>query len=90
MVTAVDARVDAGPTSVLNMLSNHSHPLQAVADALTMSAEFGDLDGLKVAWVGDYNNVARSLAEIAARLNMEIAFACPNGFGPSPSEIARI
>jgi ornithine carbamoyltransferase len=90
MVAAVDANDQASPTSVLNMLSDHSHPLQAVADALTMMTEFGDLEGRKVAWVGDYNNVARSLAEICARLGMEIAIACPDGFGPSASEVDRI
>ncbi|MFM7685076.1 MAG: ornithine carbamoyltransferase, partial [Actinomycetota bacterium] len=47
---------------VVNMLSDHSHPLQAVADVLTMQQAHGDLTGRTVAYIGDYANVARSLA----------------------------
>ena len=48
---------------VINMLSDMSHPLQAMADVLTMEEHVGPVQGLTVAWLGDYNNVARSLAE---------------------------
>jgi len=75
---------------VINMLSDHSHPLQAFADALTMRQNLGDLDTKTVAYVGDYNNVARSLAEISARLGMHIRLACPRGFEASDAEIERI
>ena len=50
---------------VVNMLSDWSHPLQALADALTMTQVLGPLAGRTVAYVGDYNNVSRSLAEIS-------------------------
>jgi ornithine carbamoyltransferase len=75
---------------VVNMLSDHSHPLQAFADALTMRQNLGTLDDKTVAYVGDYNNVARSLAEISARLGMHIRLACPQGFEASDAEIERI
>jgi ornithine carbamoyltransferase len=76
-VTRMAAVVDV---PVVNMLSDHSHPLQAFADALTMQQCLGELAGKTVAYVGDFNNVARSLAEIAALLGMHIRFACPHGF----------
>jgi ornithine carbamoyltransferase len=75
---------------VVNLLSDRSHPLQAIADALTMEDELGSLKGRRVAWVGDYNNVARSLAEISTMLGAEISLACPNGFAPDNAEIERL
>jgi ornithine carbamoyltransferase len=74
---------------VVNMLSDHSHPLQAFADALTMQQSLGDLTGRTVAYVGDYNNVARSLAEISAMLGMHVRFACPHGFDAPLPELER-
>jgi len=75
---------------IVNMLSDRHHPLQAVADVLTMSAEFGDLADRTVAWIGDYNNVARSLAEAVALLGGAIRFACPPGFDPDDAERSRL
>ncbi len=74
---------------VVNMLSDHSHPLQAFADALTMQQCLGDLAGKTVAYVGDFNNVARSLAEVSALLGMHVRFACPHGFEAPPVELER-
>ncbi len=74
---------------VVNMLSDHSHPLQAFADALTMQQCLGDLAGKTVAYVGDFNNVARSLAEISALLGMHIRLACPHGFDAPLVELER-
>ena len=74
---------------VVNMLSDQSHPLQALADALTMQQCLGDLTGKTVAYVGDFNNVARSLAEISAMLGMHIRLACPHGFEAPPAELER-
>lgn len=79
-----------GDVPVVNMLSDRSHPLQAVADALTMRQHLGDLAGKTVAYVGDYNNVSRSLGEIAAMLGMHVRFACPNGFDADESELERL
>lgn len=75
---------------IVNLLSDRSHPLQAIADALTMEDELGSLKGRRVAWVGDYNNVARSLTEISTMLGAEVALACPAGFGPDDVELERL
>lgn len=75
---------------VVNMLSDRSHPLQGLADALTMQQCLGELSGRTVAYVGDYNNVARSLAEISAMLGMHVRFACPNGFDADQAELERL
>ena len=85
-VTRMAAVVDV---PVVNMLSDHSHPLQAFADALTMQQRLGDLAGKTVAYVGDFNNVARSLAEVSALLGMHIRLACPHGFDASVVELER-
>jgi ornithine carbamoyltransferase len=74
---------------VVNMLSDHSHPLQGLADALTMVEEFGSIDDRIVAWVGDYNNVARSLGEICSMLGAHLRFAGPSGYQISATDIAR-
>ena len=74
---------------VVNMLSDHSHPLQAFADALTMQQCLGDLTGKTVAYVGDFNNVARSLGEISALLGMHLRLACPHEFDERRVESVR-
>jgi len=75
---------------VINMLSDESHPLQGLADALTMVNEFGDLTGRIVAFVGDYNNVARSLGEACIMLGAHYRLACPTGYNASDSELSRL
>jgi len=75
---------------IINMLSEQSHPLQALADVLTMRQELGDLRQKTVAWIGDYNNVARSLVEACALEGMNIRLGCPVGYGASNSELTRI
>ncbi len=87
VVTRLAAAADV---PVVNMLSDRSHPLQALADALTMQQCLGDLAGRTVAYVGDYNNVARSLGQIAALLGMHVRFACPAGFGADSTELERL
>jgi ornithine carbamoyltransferase len=64
---------------VFNMLSPNDHPLQALADLLTLQEAYGDLDGKRLAYVGDGNNVARSLAIAGAIAGVEIAIAAPAG-----------
>jgi ornithine carbamoyltransferase len=64
--------------------------LQALADALTMEEELGSLKGQRVAWIGDYNNVARSLAEISVMLGADVSLACPSGFAPDEVELERL
>ena len=65
---------------VMNMLSAGHHPCQALADLLTLYEEFGRLEGLKLAYVGDGNNVARSLALLGARSGVEVRVASPAEF----------
>jgi ornithine carbamoyltransferase len=62
---------------VINGLSDQSHPCQAMADMLTIYEHYGHLRGLKLAFIGDSNNVTRSLAEASARLGMAISVASP-------------
>jgi ornithine carbamoyltransferase len=76
---------------VINGLSDYNHPCQALADALTIQEKFGRLRGLKVAYVGDGNNVAVSLSHICAKLGADFAVASPWGYElrPEAAEIAR-
>ncbi|MEP7047964.1 MAG: ornithine carbamoyltransferase [Ilumatobacteraceae bacterium] len=75
---------------IVNMLSDHSHPLQGLADVLTMQQVHGDLAGKTVAYVGDYNNVARSLAEACVLLRADVALACPVGYDATDAELERL
>ena len=69
------------PVPVLNMLSGSDHPLQALADLLTIEQLAGRIDGARVAFIGEGNNVARSLAEGCALLGAEFVIASPEGYG---------
>ena len=64
---------------VVNLLSDRAHPCQALADLLTLREHFGRLEGLRVAYVGDGNNVAASLAFGAALSGVELVVASPDG-----------
>jgi len=75
---------------VVNMLSDRSHPLQALADVVTMKEHCGPIDDLVVAWVGDYNNVARSLAEAVLMLGGTVSLGCPSGYDAPAAELARL
>ncbi|HVL31403.1 MAG TPA: ornithine carbamoyltransferase [Solirubrobacteraceae bacterium] len=65
---------------VFNMLTADHHPCQALADLMTLREEFGTLQGLRLAYVGDGNNVARSLALVGALAGVEVAVASPDGY----------
>lgn len=80
----------ASPMPIINLLSDLGHPCQAIADLLTMRQSFTDLAGRTVAWVGDYNNVARSLALGAAMSGMQVRIASPAGYGPTEADIERL
>ncbi len=86
-LTRMGAVVDV---PIVNMLSDRSHPLQALADALTMYEQLGELAGKTVAYVGDYNNVARSLAEVSLLLGAHVRLGCPVGFGADETELERL
>jgi len=68
---------------VINALSDLYHPCQALADIFTLQERFGDLRGLKLAFVGDGNNVAHSLMLSAARVGMNFSLGCPRGYEPN-------
>ncbi len=85
------ARMAAAATvPVVNLLSDAAHPTQALADVLTLRQHLGPLSGRRLAWVGDANNVFRSLSLSAAMVGMEVHAACPAGFGPAPDHLERV
>lgn len=86
----VERLARASSVPVVNMLSDAQHPLQALADVLTMTEEFGSLDGRTVAYVGDFNNVARSLVQASAMCGAHVRIGCPNGYGPTPDELNEL
>ena len=78
---------------VINALSDRFHPCQALADVLTLKEQFGRVDGLKLAFIGDGNNVAHSLMLTAGRLGAHVAVATPAGYAPDAGiaeEAARL
>jgi ornithine carbamoyltransferase len=82
--TVLERMAGAIDIPVVNLLSDLSHPLQAIADLLTLRAEFGaELAGRTLTWVGDYSNVARSLALACAMSGVHVRFACPDGYAPT-------
>jgi ornithine carbamoyltransferase len=81
---------EVSPVPVINLLSDRSHPMQALADVLTMRQHLGPLGERTIAYVGDYNNVARSLAEACALLGARIRLGSPPGYGATEAEQARI
>jgi ornithine carbamoyltransferase len=70
----------AADVPVVNALTPRHHPCQAIADLLTLREQFGDLDGLRLAYVGDGNNVARSLAILGELAGVEVVVAAPAGY----------
>ena len=77
---------------VINGLTDLSHPCQALSDLLTIQEKKGRLKGIKIAYVGDGNNVANSLIEAAAKMGMTIALGCPSGYQPDQHvvDVARL
>jgi ornithine carbamoyltransferase len=74
---------------VINGLTDESHPCQIVADLLTLIEHGRALPGLKVAWLGDGNNVLASIMEAGALMQFDVVAACPQGFQPSDAVLAR-
>ena len=82
------ASVDALP--IVNLLSDQSHPCQALADLLTLRQVWGELEGRTVAYIGDFNNCARSLSLAAALVGIDVRLGCPPGYGPSAVDLDRL
>jgi ornithine carbamoyltransferase len=73
---------------VINGLTDNSHPCQIMADLLTLMEAGKPLPGLKVAWLGDGNNVLASIMEAAGLMQFDVVAACPQGFMPPESDVA--
>ena len=80
----IDELAERATVPVINMLSPSHHPCQVLADLLTLRETFGGLDGLTLAYVGDGNNVARSLIVVGTRAGLEVRVAAPDGYQLEP------
>jgi len=73
---------------VINALTDLYHPCQILSDLMTIDENRGTLDNLRVAWIGDGNNVANSWINAATILEFDLTMACPQGYGPRPDMLA--
>jgi len=85
----LDQLAGAASIPVMNGLSDRCHPLQALSDLLTLQERFGTLTGLKLAYLGDGNNVAASLLLAGAAMGVSVAVAAPAAFRPDPDVVAQ-
>jgi ornithine carbamoyltransferase len=86
----IDSLVANASIPVINALSDFEHPCQAVADFFTLWERGVDLTKVKLAWVGDGNNVCHSLLLLGAVLGSEMCVACPPGYQPEPRVLADV
>lgn len=84
----VEEMAEYASVPVINGLTDASHPCQIVADLQTVIESGAALPGLKVAWLGDGNNVLASLMEAAGLMQFDVIAACPQGFMPSEADVA--
>lgn len=77
------------PVPVINGLTDYNHPCQAMADMLTIYEEFGRLEGLHLAYLGDSNNVATSLMMAAAQFGMQMTIGSPAGYQPKEATLEK-
>lgn len=85
----VQELAEAASIPVINALTNEHHPCQALADALTLEEEFGTFAGIKVAFIGDGDNVCHSLLEAAGLAGFELRVATPPGYEPAAEVVER-
>ena len=88
MAASLDA--SGTPVPLINLLSDRAHPCQALADLLTMEEVLGGLRGRTLAWVGDANNVCRSLLLGGALAGMRMRIASPSGFALGEADVERV
>ncbi len=79
----------AATIPIINGLSDSVHPCQLLADLMTIREHRGAIDGERVAWIGDGNNMAHSYLYAAARYAIDLRLACPDGYDPDPAIVAR-
>jgi ornithine carbamoyltransferase len=84
----VDEFAEHATIPIVNGLTDTAHPLQALADAMTIRERYGALEGVRLAYLGDGNNVCRSLMRIAARSGVDFVAACPDGYRPDETDVA--
>jgi ornithine carbamoyltransferase len=85
--TAIEELADAASIPVINALTNEHHPCQALADVMTVEEEFGTLAGIRLAFIGDGDNVCHSLIEAAALAGFELRVATPPGYEPDAAVV---
>jgi len=85
----IDELATTASVPVVNALTDDEHPLQALADLLTVRERFGGLEGIRIAWVGDGTNVCVSLAAACSLLGVELTCASPAGYEPSGFDAVR-
>ncbi len=87
--TTLDELARHARVPIINGLCDEQHPCQVLSDCFTVLERRGRLDGLKVAWLGDGNNVANSWIAVAPRFGFSFALACPPGFEPDAALVAK-
>ena len=85
----LDALAEAGDIPVINALSDQAHPCQALADLQTIREHLGGLEGRRLCYLGDGNNVAHSLLEAGALAGMDVVVAHPDGYAPDAAVVDR-
>jgi len=85
----VEGLAQWAPVPVINGLSDLLHPCQILGDLLTISEHKGDLEGIKIAYVGDGNNIVNSFINVAGILPLDLRIACPKGYEPNAAILAK-
>ena len=85
----VDELAQYSSVPVINALTDLHHPCQILSDIMTVIEKKGPIENLKIAWVGDGNNVANSWIQAAELLGFELILACPDGYGPNPEILQK-
>jgi ornithine carbamoyltransferase len=86
--STVEQLAEHSTVPVFNLLTQDHHPMQGLADLLTIQERFGELEGRRLAYVGDGNNVTASLMVLGAMAGLTVAVATPPGYEPDPSAVA--
>ena len=89
ITTSSSASPRAATIPVINGLSDSCHPCQLLADVQTMQERFGDVKNLRVAWIGDGNNVCHSYLEAANIFEFDLTVAVPSSYKPAPEWIEK-
>jgi ornithine carbamoyltransferase len=85
----IEALAEHSSVPVINGLTDWLHPCQVLADLFTIRRHLGELEGKRIAWIGDGNNMANSWIEAAERFQFTLSIACPAGYDPDPRLIKR-